>query len=57
VSVSHFLINRAAVGTYTTPFAGAGMQLGILRLRIGWESDLGKDFAAHVGKGEIALEF
>lgn len=57
VSVTNFLINRAAVDYYTTPFAGAAVQVGVLRLRVGWESDFGKDFVAHIGKAEVALEF
>lgn len=57
VSVTNFLINDAAVEVYGTPFAGVGVQFGVLRLRLGWESDFGEDFAAHLGKAEIGLEF
>ena len=56
-SVTNLLVNDAAVDVYGTPFAGAGIQFGILRLRVGWESDFGEDFEAHIGRGEIALEF
>jgi len=57
LSVTNLLVNDAAVDVYTTPFLGVGIELGILRLRLGWESDLGDDYEAHVGKGEIALAF
>ena len=33
------------------------LPIGVLRLRVGWESDFGEDFEAHVARGEIALEF
>lgn len=32
-------------------------ELGVLHLRAGWESDLGDDYEAHLGKGEIRFEF
>ena len=57
ISFTHFLVNDAAIDFYATPFAGLGAQLGILGLRVGWESDLGDDYVTQIGKGEITLTF
>lgn len=57
ISVTNFVVGDAAVDVYGTPFLGAGIALGFVHLRAGWESDLGDDYEAHIGKAEIALEF
>lgn len=59
VSFTSFLFSDAAVDFYTTPFAGVALHpFGeILRLRLGWESDLGADYAAHLGRVELGLAF
>ncbi len=57
VSVTSFVWSEAAVDVYGTPFAGGGFQLGDVLLRLGWESDVGDDYEAHVGKAELSYEF
>ncbi len=57
-SFTNFLGADAAVDWYATPFAGVGVKLlDLLRLRLGWESDLGDDYAAHVGRLDLGFEF
>ena len=57
LSVTNFLTSGAAVEVYATPFAGMSMKFGFVALRVGWESDLGDDYEAHIGKAEIAISF
>ena len=58
-SLTNFLGTHAAVDWYASPFAAVGVKFfDLLRLRIGWESDLGDgDYAAHTGRAEIGFEF
>ena len=56
---TNFLGTHGAVDWYVTPFAGVGVKLlDTVRLRIGWESDLGEhDYAAHTGRVDLGFEF
>ena len=58
-SLTNFLGTHGAVDWYATPFAGVGVKLfDTLRMRIGWESDLGEhDYAAHTGRVDLGFEF
>ena len=57
VSLTNLVVADAAIDAYGTPFIGVGIQFGIVGLRVGWESDLGDDYSAHLGTGEIAFQF
>ena len=58
-SLTNFLGTHGAVDWYATPFAGVGVKLfNTLRMRVGWESDLGEhDYAAHTGRVDLGFEF
>jgi hypothetical protein len=58
-SFTNFLDTHGAVDWYATPFAGVGVKLfNTLRMRVGWESDLGEhDYAAHTGRVDLGFEF
>lgn len=57
ITFTNFLVSDAAVEFYATPFIGVGTQIAFVRLRLGWESDFGDDYAAHLANGELALTF
>ncbi len=60
-SVANFLLARAAVDAYASPFAGVGVILGgIATLRVGYEADLGirgRDYTAHSVRGTVDFQF
>jgi hypothetical protein len=59
IALTHFLDGAAAVDSYASPFAGVAVELHrSVRLRVGWESDFGKnDYAAYTGRVDLGFEF
>ena len=55
---TNFLTSEAAVDFYATPFAGVGLALGRwANLRLGYEADLGSEYAAHGGRLKLDFHF
>jgi hypothetical protein len=55
---TNFLGSDAAVDDYLSPFAGIGLNLfELVRVRLGWESDFGDDYAAHTGRLDVGFAF
>ena len=57
-SYTNFLGSDAAVDGYATPIAGIGVQIfELVRVRLGWESDFGDDYAANTGRLDVGFAF
>jgi hypothetical protein len=57
-SYTSFLGSDAAVDGYLSPFAGLGVSVfELVRVRLGWESDFGDDYAAHTGRLDVGFAF